>query len=294
MQWDDLRHFLALARAQTLPAAGQTLGVDGTTVWRRVDRLSKQLDTSLFEIGATGHKLTASGEELLRHAEDAERAVQAANSALTGERGRFTGTVRLSLSEGFASWIVAGDIVAFHAAHPGIRLEIATTNGFLNPSRREADLAVLLARPAKGPLVARKLTDYRLRLYAGRNYLAQHPPIQSPEDLRQHRLIGYIPDFIYADELRYLSEIASDLTPDFSSSSINAQYAMVRAGAGLAILPQFIGAQDPTLHPVLGEDASIKRSFWIVVHRDLSKVARVRAVIDWLTALVQERSALLV
>lgn len=292
MQWDDLRHFLALARAQTLATAGQSLGVDGTTVLRRVDRLSKEMDTSLFEIGATGHHLTASGEELLRHAEDVERAVQAANSALTGERGRFAGTVRLSLSEGFASWIVADGLAQFHASHPGIRLEIATTNGFLNPSRREADLAVMLARPAKGPLVARKLTDYHLKLYAARDYLANHPPIRRAADLRRHTLIGYIPDFIYAEELRYLSEIDAELTPQFSSSSINVQHAMTRRGLGLAVLPHFIGHQDAALHPVLPDTVRIDRSFWIVVHQDLSRVARVRAVIEWLKTLASTKADL--
>lgn len=292
MQWDDLRHFLALARAQTLSVAGQSLGVDGTTIWRRVDRLSKELDTSLFEIGANGHQLTASGEELLRHAEDAERAVQAANSALTGERGRFAGTVRLSLSEGFATWIIANGLAAFHAAHPGIRLEIATTNGFLNPSRREADLAVMLARPAKGPLVTRKLTDYHLKLYAARHYLENHPSIRAKEDLRQHVLIGYIPDFIYAEELRYLAEIDPELAPQFSSSSINVQHALTHAGQGIAVLPQFIGAQDDTLIPLLAAEVQIERTFWIVVHQDLSRVARVRAVIDWLKQLVARNAAL--
>lgn len=291
MKWDDLRFFLALARTRTLAGAAGQLGVDATTVGRRLDRLAASLNSTLFEPGATGFALTASGDTLMRHAEEVERSIMAASGALTGERSRLAGTVRISLSEGFASWVVAPGLASFSARHPDIRLEIATTNGFLNPSRREADLAVMLARPAKGPLVSRKLTDYGLSLYAARDYITQNGTPASKADLRDHPLIGYIPDFIYAEELRYLAEIDDNLAPSLSSSSINVQHAMTRAGAGIAVLPDFIGQHDPQLQCLLPESVHIRRSFWIVVHHDLRRVARVAAVIDWLDELVAERLA---
>jgi DNA-binding transcriptional LysR family regulator len=292
MNWDDLRYFLALARTRTLGAAAQKLGVDATTVGRRIERLSALLGTSLFETGPAGHMLTASGDELLRHAEDVERAILSAGSALTGERSRFSGTVRLSLSEGFASWVVAPHLPAFAQSHPEIALEIVTTNGFLNPSKREADLAVMLARPAQGPLLAAKLADYSLGLYASADYLAGHAPVTGVAGLGRHRLIGYIPDFIYADELRYLSEVDAGLHPAFSSSSINVQFALTQAGLGIGILPHFIGSQSAALRRILPEDVRITRSFWTVVHRDLSRVSRVRAVLDWLRQIVHGHTLL--
>lgn len=288
MDWDDLRFFIAVARVQTLAAAAKNLGVDATTVGRRLERLSRKLNASLFEIGPAGHLLTASGAELLKHAEDVERSIIAASSALTGEHSRLAGTVRLSLSEGFATWVVAQHLQSFRQLHPEINLEIVTTNGFLNPSKREADLAVMLARPIKGPLIARKLANYSLGLYASSDYLATHRQPKTIEDLRQHALIGYIPDFIYAEELRYLSEIDDNLVPTLSSSSINVQLAMTRSGLGVCVLPHFIGMLDDTLNPIIST-IHIRRSFWIVVHRDLAKVARLRAVIDWLDKLVHDR-----
>jgi DNA-binding transcriptional LysR family regulator len=288
IQWDDLRFFLAVARTRTLSAAANSLSVDGTTVGRRIDRLSTELKTSLFESGPAGHILTASGSELLKHAEEIERAVIAASSALTGEHSRLAGTVRLSLSEGFATWVVARHLQSFRHLHPEINLEIVTTNGFLNPSKREADLAVMLARPKKGPLIARKLANYTLGLYASHDYLATNQEPQTIEDLRQHALIGYIPDFIYAEELRYLPEIGDALIPKSSSSSINAQLAMTRSGLGICVLPNFMGKLDSMLRPIMPA-IQIRRSFWIVVHRDLAKVARLRAVIEWLDALVHNR-----
>ena len=289
MQWDDLRFFLAVARKRTLSSAAKSLSVDATTVGRKIDRLSAELKASLFEIGPNGHMLTASGNELLKHAEDVERSVIAASSALTGEHSRFVGTVRLSLSEGFATWVVAKHLQSFRSLHPEINLEIVTTNGFLNPSKREADLAVMLARPVKGPLSARKLANYSLGLYASGEYLDAHSQPKAVDDLKQHILIGYIPDFIYADELRYLPEIDDSLVPTLSSTSINVQHAMTRSGLGISVLPNFIGALDNTLRPILPV-IQIRRSFWVVVHRDLAGVARVRAVIDWLDTLIQTRS----
>lgn len=292
MKWDDLRFFLAVARGRTLAAAADRLGVDATTVGRRIERLSASLGSDLFDIGPTGHAPTASGEELLRHAEEIERSVLAASNALTGERGRLAGVVRLSLSEGFATWVLAPHLAAFANAHPDIALEIVTTNGFLNPSKREADLAVMLARPVRGPLLASKLMDYGLGLYAARSYVARLGAPTSVLDLRQRILIGYIPDFIYAEELRYLAELDGELVPSLSSSSINVQHAMTRAGLGMAVLPHFIGGQDGELLPVLGDSVDIRRSFWIVVHRDLARLARVRAVIDWLRTIAAMRPVL--
>ncbi len=282
MQWDDIRFFLAVARTRTLSAAAKNLSVDGTTVGRRVDRLASELKASLFEVGPSGHMLTASGIELLKHAEEVERSVIAGASALTGEHSRFAGTVRLSLSEGFATWMVAQHLQSFRSLHPEINLEIVTTNGFLNPSKREADLAIMLGRPTRGALKTKKLTDYHLGLFASREYVTIHGTITQSSDLRSRSLIGYIDDFIYADELRYLSEVCNGLSPNISSSSINVQHAMTKAGLGIAVLPHFIGNNDSSLVAILPDVVKIRRAFWIVVHEDMNKIARIRAVIDWL------------
>jgi len=112
------------------------------------------------------------------------------------------GTVRLSLSKGFATWLVAKHLQSFRSLHPEINLEIVTTNGFLNPSKREAGLAVMLVRPVKGPLIARKLANYSLGLYASGEYLHIHSQPKAFDDSKQHILTGSIPDFIYAEKLR--------------------------------------------------------------------------------------------
>lgn len=293
MNWDDLQYFLAVARSRTLSAAAQRLGVDATTVGRRVDRLAEGLNTNLFETTPSGQELTAAGAKLLIHAEEVERAILSASSDVRGERASLAGTVRISLSEGFATWLLAPSLAAFHALHPNIAVEIVSTNGFLDLVRREADLAIMLTRPARGPLITRKLADYRLRLYASPDYLAEAGEPRSTADLHAHRLIGYIPDFIYSDALRYLADVADGLDPDFSSSSINVQHQLAATGCGIAVLPDFVALPDKRLVPVLADKVAITRGFWLVVHADRRRVARIATLIDWIDQLVKEKAPVL-
>lgn len=281
MNWDDLRIFLAVSRAGTLSGAGARLALDATTVARRLARLETKVDRALFELTPAGHVLTPRGAELLAHAEAVENAVLAATAQdMAAHPG---GTVRISVSEGFGRWIVAPHLAGFADAHPDLAIELVASTGFLNPSRREADVAIMLARPKSGPLVVRRLTDYRLGLYASRQ-LAD-PPARM-RDLVRHRLVGYVPDLIYSPELRYLDEVADGLSASLTSTSVDAQATMIRSGAGIGILPCFIGDADDQLVRLLPDRIAIKRSFWLVVHRDLRGISRVSRFVDWLDALV--------
>ena len=289
MQWDDLKHFLAVARAGQLARAAAQLGVDATTVGRRLRRLEAALGQTLFEQGKDGQALTEAGERLRERAEAMERAFREIETG--AESGlELAGAIRVSVSEGFGTWFVARHLPAFAAAHPRLTVDLVASSGFLNPSRREADVAILLDRPRKGPLFVRKLTDYRLRLYAAKGWLAAHGPVASRADHRRHPLNGYVPDLLYAPELRYLAEIAPGLEPRLRSTSVNAQHHLVAAGAGIAVLPCFIGDADPGLARLL-DDVVVTRSFWLVTHADTRRSGRVGAFADWLAATVAANQA---
>ncbi|NNM77167.1 LysR family transcriptional regulator [Sphingomonas sp. ID1715] len=288
MNWDDLRIFLAVARTGTLSAAGRRLALDATTVARRLGRLEAEVGRSLFEVTTAGHILTARGQELLTHVQAMESAaIACAEGAQAGSVG---GTIRVSVAEGFGTNVIAPHLGEFADAHPGIGVELVTSSGFLNLSRREADLAVMLARPRQGPLVARKLTDYHLGLYAQ----AGTVPPATLEELTAERLVGYVPDLIYAPELHYLEEVAPGLTPALSSTSVNAQAAMIRSGAGIGILHCFVGDADQGFQRVFPDRIDIRRAYWLVMHRDLRGVARVKAFVDWLDRLIVRMRPLLV
>lgn len=280
--WDDLRIFLAVARARRVAPAARSLGIDPTTIGRRLTRLSGQLNTPLFETVGGERRLTERGAALFGHAETVESAALAAMGEVTGDSSSLSGQVRLSVAEGFATWVLAPALPAFHRAHPDIQLDLITASGFLNPSKREADMAVMLARPRKGRLVAAKLGDYGLRLYAAADYLAERGMPASADDLRGHSLVSYVPEFIYSPELDYLSEIGAGLEPVARSTSINVQHRLVASGTGIGVLPRFIGDRDAGLRPVLPEAIEIRRSFWLVTHSDVRRLARIEAVGKWL------------
>ncbi|WP_084579635.1 LysR family transcriptional regulator [Sphingomonas azotifigens] len=282
MDWDDLRIFLAVARAQRLSRAAPTLGMDPTTIARRLRRLEGTLGRRLFEHAATGHMLTEEGQQLLDQAERIE--AHALNIAGTASKeSALAGTLRVSASEGFGTRIIAPRLHRFTGRFPNIRVDLIASSGFLSPSRREVDVAVMLARPSTGALVARKLTDYALGLYATPGYLESAPRLEAPDDLQRHVMTGYVTDQIYAPELRYLGEIDRRLVPQVRSTSINAQAEIIASGQACGILPCFLGDAMPALQRVLRDRIAIQRSFWLVVPRDLRGLPRIDRFLGWLT-----------
>lgn len=291
MDWDDLRVFLALARARRLGAAARATGQNATTVGRRIRRLEAELQTTLFETGPSGYSLTEAGRALLGRAELIESEALDIARSVSGEN-ELSGPVRISVSEGFGTRVLAPRLADFSRTHPGITIDLIASTGFLDPSRREADLAIMLSRPERGPLLVRRLTDYRLGLYARREG-GLAAAVTSPADLLGRPLIGYVPDLIYAPELGYLGEVDPRLTATIRSSSIIAQSELVAAGAGVGILPCFIGDSTAQLERLLAREVAITRTFWLVVHRNARHIARVERFIAWLDQVIASVQPLL-
>jgi DNA-binding transcriptional LysR family regulator len=286
--WDDLRIFLATARAGSLAAAGQRLGIDTATVSRRVTRLESALKSTLLVRSRAGLQLTAVGAELLAAGVEAESAMGRAERV--SHPDVVAGTVRISAAEGFGTKVLAPALPDLVRKRPGLRVELAASSGFLSPSRREVDLAITLSAPDSDRLVVEPLTTYQLALYASREYLAARGEPQNLAQLADHQVVGYVDDLIYAAELRYLEEVMPGLTPSLASSSIRAQHELIAAGGGVGILPCFLAAG---LVRVLREEVLLERRFWLSTHGDVSETARMRVVRRWLKELVEEkRSAL--
>lgn len=276
-----------MARLRKVAVAAKQLGIDPTTLARRIGRLEKALGASLFVVGSTGRILSERGQALLAHAERVESATLAAMEEVTGEAYRLSGQVRVSVAEGFCTRVLAPGLAEFHARHPGIKLDLITASGFLNPSKREADLAVMLARPQKGRLAIQRLGDYSLHLYSSPAYLDRAGSPATAAELFHHVLVGYVPDFIFSPELDYLNEVHAGLEAHIRSTSINVQHQIIAKGAGIGVLPDFIGRNEDDLVPVLVEEVEIVRSFWLVIHEDLRKLPRVDAVAQWLRQRIQ-------
>lgn len=271
--WDDLRVFLAVARAESLSRAGRALRLDPATVGRRIARLERAVGTALFVKSPQGYAPTEAGLRLVPHAERAEQAMAAAVSAGQGAGGHLTGSLRIGAPDGCANYLLPQVVAAICDENPGLEVQIVALPRVFNLSRREADMAIGVSRPAAGRLTVQKITDYRLHLAADSAYLAAHPPIRTRADLPGHRIVGYIPDMIHDPELDYLSEIGAEAVP-LASNSVSVQLMWVRQGAGLAIVHDFALPFAPGVVRVLADEIALVRSFYLIRHEADRRVAR--------------------
>ncbi|MFA5663514.1 MAG: LysR family transcriptional regulator [Castellaniella sp.] len=292
--WDAVRYFLEVARTQRASAAAQRLGVQHSTVTRRIRLLEHALGVTLFEKSrASGFTLTEDGQRLLTYAEPVESALLAAQETLSGAAQSLSGHVRIGSTEGFGSIILTPLMVDFQRRHPAMTLDILPVPRFISLSKREADIAIALERPQRGPYLCTRLTDYTLMLYGSKTCLANHPAIRQRADLNHHRFIGYVDELLFSDRLRYLDDLVQASRVTFRSTSILAQYQACLGGQGLAILPCFLAAQNPQLQPVLGSEIRITRSFWMYCHEDLRHTRRIMALWNHLKQAVSMNRSLL-
>ncbi len=280
MDWDDLRIFLAVARRESLSGAAKHLRIDPATVGRRIGRLEEGLSARLFQKSPQGYALTDEGLRLIPHAERAEAALLSAGDALSGATG-LTGQIRIGAPDGCANYLLPQIIARICDDNPGLEVQIVALPRVFNLSRREADMAVGVSRPETGRLTVQKLSDYHLHLAASRDYLARHPPIASPAELKAHRLVGYIPDMIFDKELDYLAEIGAG-PPPLASNSVSVQLNFLRAGAGVGVVHDFALPAAPGLVRVLPERIHLRRAFWLIRHADDTRVERLNRFADLL------------
>ncbi|MDP4003974.1 LysR family transcriptional regulator [Methylobacterium sp. NEAU K] len=293
-RWDDLQAFLAVARAGRLTEAARGMGVEHTTLSRRITRLETALGAKLFDRRPTGYDLSAEGERLLPRAEEIERA------ALGIWLDRFdpvvglTGSVRIGAPEAFGTFCLAERLGELSELHPGLSIELVATPRAFSLSKREADLAIGLTRPATGRLHARKLGDYELGLYGAPAYVARHGRPESHADLNRHRFIGYIDDLVFSPELDYFATALPGLQPVIRISNVITQMAAARTGAGLCILPCFMADKCPDLVRLLPQSVRITRTYWLLTHADMAHLARIKTASEFIASVVRvARSAFL-
>ena len=286
--WDNLRSFLELARQGKLTNAGKRLSIEPTTVSRHINRLERELEVHLFNRSPKGYSLTDEGYKLLPYAEDIETKINSIYQSISGTDTVLTGTVRMAVPEGLGIGIISKHIKAFKEQHPAIELELLADTRSRSLSKREADIAITLARPTTGRLVAWKLGEYRLALYASQKYLNNSAEINSLKDLASHPFISYIDDLIEFPQLKYMQDLLQDVNIIFRSNSLQAQYQAVIDGIGLALLHGFLVAEDRNLDVILPKKIFATREYWMVVHEDLHQLSRVKAVSSFFTDVIKK------
>lgn len=287
---DDMQYFLAVARRRRLTQAATDLGVDHTTVGRRITALERSIGQRLFDRTPRGWILTDGGRLLMGPAELVATAVASAQELLGG-RGGLTGTVRTVCPDGFGAFLLAPALGRLHEVHPQLTVEMITTTAHtahVAQTVREFDVAVLLHEPSSPRVLGRHLTDYMIRLYATPEYLATRPPLRTADDLAEHVCIWYVDHLLEVAPLDSMHRMLP-APATVQSTNLVAHWQAAAAGVGIAPMPQYIAVGDPRLVPVLPE-IEFRGSYWLALPREHARLARVRAVVELLEQVVQERA----
>ncbi|HEX7741050.1 MAG TPA: LysR family transcriptional regulator [Sphingobium sp.] len=293
MSWDDLRFFLELARCSRLTTAARRLGVEHTTVARRVQAFEAATGVPLFLRTSTGYRLTEAGDALLPAAMAMEQAYGVVERSCGARTNDLTGLVRIGCNEAYGAMILPRHVAALTKRHPGLNIDILALPRAIQLPRHEADIVITIDRPKRGPYTVVKLAEYVLRLYASPDYLASRPAIAGRDDLRNHAFVSYIDDLALAKNVPSPNAITQpELTP-VRSTSILAQRTAAEAGAGIVILPRYIGAASPALREVLAHEVEFVRTYWMTTPMNLKGVRRVRATWDFLREMAAKEAPLL-
>lgn len=273
--------FLAVRRAATLAAAARDLGIDQTTVGRRVAALERDLGARLFDRRRDGLTLTEAGVRIFEEAERMETAALSLERKLNGMDARLVGALRVTTSETFATRLIAPSLPAFQRRHPGIEVSLVISIRTLNLSRREADVALRSTTPAQPNLVARKIGSLGFAVYG-----AGEP---RGRKLETEDALGFTEELADLAEAHYLATHAPRIVA--RSNSLTALAELAARGLGLAVLPCILGDTVPGLRrigPVAGT-----RDMWLVAHEEMIENARVRAMLDHLGGWLREHAGFL-
>lgn len=288
MNWDDLRFVVAVARHGSLLRAARELEVQHSTVGRRIDAAESALGAKLFARTTTGLVLTPEGRRLLESLQRVEDAVSAFERVASAERSDLRGTVKVTAPESFGIAWLAPRLATFARQHPGLRIDLDPSGQVLDLGRRQAEIALRFFRSKDKALVVRRVAEVAHGLYAAKSYLA-HYPLRSATELQDRPLLTAPQGDL---EAIWFAKLAGGAAPIFTSVLAVALVGAARAGAGIAVLPRYLGDAEPELEYLPMPDEP-RETLWITVHRDLRATPRVRAVIDFLVAQFQrERTAL--
>jgi len=290
MEWDDIRFFLATWHSGTLRGAGRALGVDQTTVGRRIAALEARLGAKLFLRSNAGYVLTAAGEDALTTAQAMERMAVSFQRRTGQHDGRISGEVRLTTTDAIAADFVIPAMDRLRSSYPALRVILSTTTRVLDLARRDADIAIRTVRPEHPDLIVRKLATWDVGLYASRRYLALHGMPRPGDAFEGHDLAIYQPAVTQNqdDTLGGESIAKGNVVAELDSSLMLST--MVRSGLAIGELPTYMADNDPELERIWPQrKRTVPYEVWLVLHADLARTARVRAVVDALVTAFEVR-----
>lgn len=295
LDWDDVRSFLAIARAGTLSGAARTLNVRQSTMSRRLEALEARTGARLFLKTPSGFILTPTGEGILGHAERMEAEALSVERAITGHDVRLDGTIRIATVETLGVLVLLPILAAFRTRYPGIRLEVVTGNQTLSLTKREADVALRFARLTQNDLAVRKVASVGFGLYAAPAYLERRGQPDFSAGAPGHTTVMTDEDQMHLPEMAMFAELTAQAVVAVRGNSRFLHRDATAAGMGIGCLERFLGDREPglvRLDPPPGVTPPA-RDLWLAVHNDTRRTPRIRALTDFVTDEIRRRSDLL-
>lgn len=277
--WNDFKVLLALARGRSIAAAARTLGVDNSTVSRRLSALEDALGTRLLLRGGRAFTWTSEGRATIAAAEAIEAAVAQGLRTCRAARSDPSGSIRLSCPAGLVSPLARTLLPAVAEKHPALALEVIGDNRTIDLGKGGADMALRMFRPTESGLVARRTFEMGWGVFASRAYLAQHGPPACPDALADHRLVLYLQSMLRVPGPRWLEERRGPHTLFLRVDNTEAASNAIASGGGIGIIPCFEAAGRPDLLRVFPEPMAFNTG-WIVYHESARHTARTRAALD--------------
>lgn len=278
MDWDDLRVFHEVARSGSLSAAARTLGVNQSTVSRRLRAFETQAKVALLQRSSTGYELTDAGRDMLRHVDRMAGEVEAVDRLLGGHDNASAGVVRLTYPLGLQSYLTPL-LAEFRRAHPEVLLDVVSSDEIVNLAQRHADIAIRVSNSPSESLVGRKICDMTVAAYCSIAYLESRGPATPIEDLDW---LAYLPQGGGEVVQGWIREHVADHRVVLRTHCSSTLQDALRLGMGAAFCPSVIADADPLLRRLGDSALGFSMAIWLLTHEDLRKAARIRILLDFL------------
>ena len=287
---DDLLVLLAVSRTGRYSSAADDLGINHTTISRRIAALEDTLGGRVLTRGAGGWELTQLGRGALAAAEAVEDALR---TLVSSDAGALEGVVRISATDGFSAYVAAPAAARVQRAHPRVSVEIVAVTRRASQQRSGLDIEIVVGQPQVHRAEAIRLGDYLLGLYASETYLDEHGTPQIPADLAAHPFIYFIDSMLHVDDLDLAPNFTPTMRESVTSTNVFVHVEATRASAGIGLLPCFMADRHPDLQRILPDAIAVKLTYWLVTRSETLRRPEVSAVVDAIRAVVHEQRAAL-
>ncbi|HEY7228965.1 MAG TPA: LysR family transcriptional regulator [Pseudolabrys sp.] len=280
--WSDLKYFLAVAKAGSTLAAAKSIGVNQSTVHRRLQELEKRLGCQLVKRHPTGYRLTEFGEEMLGYAESVEDAAVAFERHVSASSKEPRGTVKVTCPAAVGARLMRSRLIEkLRTRHPALRVEFAMSDMTLDLAKGEADIAIRAKTPTDNALFGRKIADSQWAVYASHLYVARHGSVRRAADINDHAVVMFSGELRDHQSVRWLKSVAPKATVAAHGSNLTALLMAAKSAAGLAPMPLIVGEYEKDLVRVFGPVPQMATPFYLLMHQDMRQTPRVRAVFDF-------------